>query len=68
MNAYKKAITDVLVTKDQPVHVETVRIAVGIGNWNTCLRHLLELFIDGKIRGVKTTRGWIFWLDKEAEH
>ena len=29
--------------------------------WNVALRLLLELLAQGRIYGVKTERGWVFW-------
>jgi hypothetical protein len=45
--------------------IEKIRIDSGIGNWNTALKHCLELKIAGKIEGQKTSKGWIFWLGKD---
>jgi NifB/MoaA-like Fe-S oxidoreductase len=58
---YDGKIVQFLSGKDVPCDVEKIRVAADIGNWNTALKHLLELFIDGKISGQKTSRGWIFW-------
>jgi len=46
--------------------VEKIREAAGIGNWNTALKHLLELKLQGIIEGQKTTKSWVFWIKKEA--
>jgi hypothetical protein len=36
-------------------------MACGIGHWNTALNHCLELMLEGKIKGAKTSKGWVFW-------
>ena len=51
----------VLEKSTQPMDVEKIRGACRIGNWQTALKHCLELRIDGKIRGTKTSKSWIFW-------
>lgn len=66
MMDYKKQILRVLKNKKNPYDVEKIRVSSGIGNWNTAMHHLLELFIDGKIHAQKTSKGWIFWA-KESE-
>jgi hypothetical protein len=40
--------------------VEKIRVACGIGNWETALKHCLELRIAGKIEAVKTSKSWVF--------
>jgi hypothetical protein len=67
MTAIKQRIIDHLKTADLPVHVEDIRISCGIGNWNTALKHCLELVLSKQIQGKRTSNGWIFWISKEAE-
>jgi hypothetical protein len=40
--------------------VEKIRVACGIGNWETALKHCLELGISGRIEAVKTSKSWVF--------
>jgi hypothetical protein len=47
----------------QPLDVEKIRVACGIGNWQTALKHCLELLYDEKIRGIKTSKSWVFWTN-----
>ena len=44
--------------------VEKIRLECKIGNWNTALKHLLELQYDGIIQGTKTSKSWVFWHPK----
>lgn len=67
MTAIKQRIIDYLKTADLPVHVEDIRISCGIGNWNTALKHCLELVLSKQIEGKKTSNGWVFWINKEAQ-
>lgn len=58
---YKDAILRLLAAASQPLDVERIRVECGIGNWQTALKHCLELLYDGKIRGVKTSKSWVFF-------
>jgi hypothetical protein len=58
---YKTTIRRVLDESPQPMDVEKIRVACDIGNWQTALKHCLELLFDGKIQGVKTSKSWVFW-------
>jgi len=63
---YKKKILAFLDEATQPADIEKIRTACGIGNWNTALKHCLELYSQGSIQGQKTTRGWVFWSYEET--
>jgi hypothetical protein len=67
MKTIKQRITDHLKNADTAAHVEDIRISCNIGNWNTALKHCLELLIAKQIQGQRTSHGWIFWADKEAQ-
>jgi len=58
---YKEEIRYVLEKSSRPMDVEKIRVACRIGNWQTALKHCLELLWDEKIHGVKTSKSWIFW-------
>jgi hypothetical protein len=64
-NHYDEKIIEALEKAIQPLDIEKIRVDCGIGNWNTALKHALELVISGKIRGQKTSKSWIFWIEKE---
>ena len=49
-----------------PMDVENVRLQTGMKNWESTKSILLEMVIQGRIAGQKTTKGWIFWLDKSV--
>jgi hypothetical protein len=61
----KEKILTFLNKTSEPVDVEKIRTSCEIGNWNTALKHCLELLIEGKIRGQKTSKGWIFMTHDE---
>ena len=62
MNAnYKEKIYDFLSKTKEPTDIEKIRKECKIGNWNTALKHCLELLIEGKIKGQKTSKSWVFW-------
>jgi hypothetical protein len=65
-NHYQEKIVAMLEKATQPMDIEKIRVDVGIGNWNTALKHCLELMISGKIKGQKTSKSWIFWVEKEG--
>jgi hypothetical protein len=64
-NHYHEKILKMLQEAEQPMDIEKIRVHVGIGNWQTALKHCLELYIDGKIRGQKTSKSWVFWIEKK---
>lgn len=64
-NRYDEKIIAFLENVSQPTDVEKIRVDTGIGNWNTALKHCLELCIAGKIEGQKTSKSWIFWAHKK---
>jgi hypothetical protein len=64
---YQEKIVDILSHATKPMDIEKIRVGVGIGNWNTALKHCLELLIAEKICGTKTSKSWIFWMDKKLE-
>jgi hypothetical protein len=61
---YQNKIVDVLRHATEPMDIEKIRVEVGIGNWNTALKHCLELLIAKRISGIKTSKSWVFWIDK----
>ena len=61
MRDYEEKILNFLSNTTEPTDVEKIRKACRIGNWNTALKHCLELLIQGRILGQKTSKGWIFW-------
>jgi len=65
---YKEKIREVLWESSRPMDVEKIRVACGIGNWETAAKHCLELLWDEKIRGVKTSNGWVFWARSSRKH
>lgn len=60
-NNYPERIVEILEKAHEPQDIEKIRIEAGIGNWQTALKHCLELLIAGKIQGQKTSKSWIFW-------
>jgi len=60
-NLYREKVLHAVEQAKEPIDAENIRVLVGIGNWQTSLKHLLQLKIEDKINGQKTSRGWIFW-------
>jgi len=65
MEQIKERIINCLKTTKIPLGVENIRVSCNIGNWNTALKHCLELLIQEKIKGQKTSKSWIFWIDTQ---
>jgi len=61
-NDYKQKILEYLEVAAEPADIEKIRSACGIGNWNTALKHCLELHAQGAVQGQKTSKGWTFWV------
>lgn len=61
-NDYRNKILQILEQSDQLMDPENIRVQAGIANWQTALKHLLELKIEGQIEGTKTSKSWIFWI------
>lgn len=66
MRNYKEKIFNYLSSTTEPVDIEKIRKACGIGNWNTALNYCLRLLIEGKINGQKTSKSWVFWIHQET--
>jgi predicted Zn-ribbon and HTH transcriptional regulator len=64
-NTYKEKILSLINEATEPLDIEKIREACGIGNWNTALKHCLELVLENKISGVKTSKSWVFWIGSE---
>lgn len=62
---YKKKTLQVLEDSSIPMDIENVRVRAGIKSWVTSKSVLLELLCEGIISGQKTTKSWIFWVDKK---
>ena len=58
---YKEKILEFLEKSEAPQDIEKIRVACRIGNWNTALKHCLELQYLGKIFGQKSSKSWTFW-------
>jgi len=65
-NDYEEKILEYLKKAAEPADVEKIRVGCKIGNWNTALKHLLELYSQGTIQGQRTTKGWVFWIYQQT--
>jgi hypothetical protein len=66
MKIHEQKIIEFLNSATEPVDIEKIRKACEIGHWNTALNCCLRLLMDEKIKGQKTTKGWIFWTRQET--
>lgn len=65
-NDYKEKILAILAKATQPLDIEKIRVEAGIGNWNTALKHCLELLVTHEISGQKTSKSWVFWTNAKV--
>jgi DNA helicase TIP49 (TBP-interacting protein) len=56
----RKKVLKVVREAEIPIDVEKIARRINIG-WGTALRYALELVMSGKIRGLKTSKSWVFW-------
>lgn len=66
IDGYKEKIVETLNNATQPLDIEKIRIESEIGHWTTTLKNCLELMIDKKICGIKTSKSWVFWTEKNG--
>ena len=64
--SHKQKIRNVLRGSVIPMDVENVRSKAGLRNWESTKSILLEMVLQGKISGQRTTKGWIFWINLPA--
>jgi len=64
---FDKRIVEFLGSRPEPASTEEIRQGCKISNWTTALNRCLQLMLKGKIRGLKTSRGWVFWIDKRED-
>ncbi len=62
---YKKKILQVLKNSPIPMDTENLRVKAGIKSWSAAKATLLELVLERRILGAKTTKSWIFWIPRE---
>jgi hypothetical protein len=67
MKTINQRIIEHLTAAKVPSHVEDIRVSCEIGNWNTALKHCLELLVSKQIEGQRTSNGWIFWNKHEEQ-
>lgn len=63
---YREKIVEVLGNSQIPMDTENIRVQAGIKSWSTAKATLLELVLERKILGAKTTKSWIFWVIRES--
>jgi hypothetical protein len=50
------------LVRDAPQPVGISYLSNGLGlNWSTARALVFELVLEGKIKGIKTGQGWLFW-------
>ena len=58
---YHEKVLGLLETSDIPLAIESVRKYCGIGSWVTAKSILLELLLEKRVSGIKTSKSWVFW-------
>ena len=60
----EEKVTNILKEAENPVSIDYVRYHLGL-NWSTARAVLLSLALEGKICSQKTSKSWIFWVEKD---
>lgn len=60
-------IIEYLSTQKEPQAIETIRVNTGISHWSITLAHCLELVVEKRIKGMKTSKSWVFWVEKKGK-
>jgi hypothetical protein len=64
---YKECLLKTLREANEPLAIETLRVISGIKCWETAKALLLELVMEGKVVGLKTSKSWIFGMPEVME-
>jgi len=59
-------VMKVMEQSERPVSVDYVRYHTRT-SWGMAKATLLELLVRGEIRGLKTTKTWVFWIPISTE-
>ena len=62
----EETILKVLWEAHSPVSIDYVRYHAKT-SWTTAKTALLELLLQGEVKGVKTSKSWIFWVKKDND-
>jgi len=62
----KERVREVLQEASDPVSIDYVRYHANT-TWAIAKASLLELLIEGKIVGLKTSKSWVFWVEKKGD-
>ena len=62
----KEQTHEAIAKATMPVSVEYIAKALDVG-WGTALRYCLELLAAGRIRGMKTMKSWVFWVEERHQ-
>ena len=62
-NSEIQTLLKLLEKTSMPFSIKYVARHLNVG-WGTARAMLLELVVDGKVAGQKTTKSWIFWLPR----
>ena len=55
------SVLRVLKEASQPLAIDTVRKRAELGSWLATKSILMELVVQGRVEGVKTSKSWVFW-------
>ena len=64
MRKVERRVVEVLRSSPIPVSVDFVRYNART-TWSNAKATLLELLLRGEVRGMKTSKSWVFWIEKE---
>lgn len=64
----KQKIVDAVAESKLPIGIENIRVNAGLKAWIQCKALCMELMAERKIVDQKTTKSWIFWVDKKVNN
>jgi hypothetical protein len=62
---FEQQLLDLLKKVKEPVSVDFVAFNLRL-SWVTARALLFTLALEGKLKCMKTSKSWIFWLEKES--
>ena len=58
-----KDVYQIIKSSELPIDPNNLSKKARIG-WGTALKYALTLVVEEKVRGLRTTKGWIFYEEK----
>jgi len=66
MSNHARRVYTLIKKHSCPIDPQKIARELEIG-WGTALRYALELAIAGKVKALKTSKSWVFWVELSKE-